>query len=44
MQNSSVADNEMEIRFTEPVYAVTPGQSCVIYKDDLVVGGGIIIK
>jgi tRNA-uridine 2-sulfurtransferase len=41
---SSVTGNEMEIRFTEPVYAVTPGQSCVIYKDDLVVGGGIIIK
>ena len=28
--------------FTKPVFAVTPGQSCVIYKDDLVIGDGII--
>lgn len=27
----------------EPVWAPTPGQSCVIYQDELLVGGGIIV-
>ena len=26
----------------EPVWGVTPGQSCVMYQDERVVGGGII--
>lgn len=30
------------ITFSTPVWGVTPGQSLVIYKDNLVVGGGII--
>ena len=30
------------VNFSSPVWGVTPGQSLVIYKDDLVVGGGII--
>ena len=30
------------ITFQTPVWGVTPGQSLVIYKDNLVVGGGII--
>ena len=30
------------LQFTEPVWGVTPGQSVVLYKDDLVVGGGLI--
>ena len=30
------------IHFTTPVWGVTPGQSLVMYKDDLVIGGGII--
>lgn len=30
------------IRFDQPVWGVTPGQSLVLYKDGLVVGGGII--
>ena len=30
------------ITFSTPVWGVTPGQSMVIYKDDLVIGGGII--
>jgi tRNA-specific 2-thiouridylase len=30
--------------FREPQWAVTPGQSLVLYRDSLVVGGGIIEK
>lgn len=30
------------VHFTSPVWGVTPGQSLVMYKDGLVVGGGII--
>ena len=30
------------ITFSTPVWGVTPGQSLVMYKDNLVVGGGII--
>lgn len=30
------------LHFKEPVWGVTPGQSVVLYKDGLVVGGGII--
>ena len=31
-----------QVQFTDPVWGVTPGQSLVLYKDNLVVGGGII--
>ena len=32
------------IKFKEPQRAVAPGQSCVLYKDNVIVGGGIISK
>ena len=35
--------DEGRLEFASPVWGVTPGQSVVIYCDDLVVGGGIII-
>ena len=31
-----------QIEFDSPVRAVTPGQSCVFYDGDLVLGGGVI--
>lgn len=32
----------IEVRFDQPVAAVTPGQSAVFYLDDVCLGGGII--
>lgn len=32
----------VEVRFTEPVEAITPGQAAVFYRGDLVLGGGWI--
>jgi tRNA-specific 2-thiouridylase len=34
--------DSFEIAFEEPVSAVAPGQSCVLYDGDAVVGGGVI--
>jgi tRNA-specific 2-thiouridylase len=31
-----------EIEFDQPVRAITPGQAVVFYRDDVVVGGGLI--
>ncbi len=37
-----LTDNEMRLCFDEPQWAVTPGQSVVIYAGDVCLGGGII--
>jgi tRNA-specific 2-thiouridylase len=34
--------NEIELALDEPVAAITPGQSVVLYEGDRVLGGGII--
>ena len=36
-------DGHITTEFDEPQRAVTPGQSVVFYKDDIVVGGGFIL-
>ena len=41
-QPSEAQYNEGLLTFKEPVWAVTPGQSVVIYQNDLLVGGGLI--
>lgn len=37
-------DNKIKITFDNPVFAITPGQSAVIYENDDLIAGGIIIK
>lgn len=39
---SMIGINYTRIEFDQPQWAVTPGQSIVIYKGDICVGGGII--
>lgn len=36
-------DNKLCVRFESPQRAITPGQSLVLYSDDVVIGGGKII-
>jgi tRNA-specific 2-thiouridylase len=36
------ADGSVRMTFDEPQRAITPGQACVFYQEDLVVGGGWI--
>ncbi|QKJ86807.1 tRNA-specific 2-thiouridylase MnmA [Paramixta manurensis] len=37
-----LGDDHIEVRFDQPVAAVTPGQSAVFYLDEVCLGGGII--
>lgn len=41
---TQINEEEVLIQFDEPVRAPSKGQSAVMYKDDLVIGGGIIDK
>jgi tRNA-uridine 2-sulfurtransferase len=37
-----IADNEVEVALDEPVAAIAPGQSLVLYSGEKVLGGGVI--
>jgi tRNA-specific 2-thiouridylase len=39
---SSVLDSEIKVDFSSPQWAVTPGQSVVLYDGELCLGGGVI--
>jgi len=34
----------LHIQLHEPLTAIAPGQAAAFYKDDLLLGGGIIVK
>lgn len=38
----AIDSNRCTLRFDEPVWGITPGQSLVLYQDGKVVGGGVI--
>lgn len=39
-----VADGKVKVSFKKPVKSITPGQSAVFYKKDIVLGGGLICQ
>jgi len=41
---TSLDNDRAEIRFASPQKSITPGQSVVLYRDDVVLAGGIIEK
>jgi tRNA-specific 2-thiouridylase len=40
--NAGSSPQEFSLDFPEPQWAVTPGQSAVLYDGDICLGGGII--
>jgi len=44
IKNIDLRNKSTEVEFLEPQKNVAPGQSIVFYKDELVVGGGVILK
>jgi len=38
----TIGDDKIKLTFTEPQWAVTPGQSVVLYDNNICLGGGII--
>lgn len=38
----NIVGDELQIVFDEAVWAITPGQSIVLYNNDMVIGGGIV--
>ncbi len=39
----SLKDGMIEVGFKEPFYGVAKGQALVVYEDDIVLGGGVIV-
>ena len=39
---TKINEEEIEIKFVNPIKAVTPGQAAVIYDGDICLGGGLI--